>query len=157
MNFSVKRVLKRRHNYLIPFLFIFCARCIYKSSYTPPSHPPKHIPLQGEPHRFANNLRRSDRAGQKNLCSSVKSVGQELVQNVKVCVNLTEQVKKICVICELKIGGRRESQICVTLLNPPPPRPQRNLCSSVKSVGHRCVKNRKYLGYFRYFPYICSV
>lgn len=43
-------------------------------------------------------------------------------------------------IRELKIGGRRESQICVTLLNPPPPRPQRNLCSSVKSVGHRCVK-----------------
>ena len=24
--------------------------------------------------------------------------------------------KKICVICELKIGGRRESQICVTLI-----------------------------------------
>ena len=24
-------------------------------------------------------------------------------------------MKKICVICELKIGGRRESQICVTL------------------------------------------
>ena len=67
MNLSVKRELKRRHNYLIPFLFIFCARCIYKSSYTPPSHPPKHIPLQGEPHRFANNLRKSDRIGQKNL------------------------------------------------------------------------------------------
>ena len=47
MNFSVKSVLKRRHNYLIPFLFIFCARCIYKSSYTPPSHPPKHT-LRGE-------------------------------------------------------------------------------------------------------------
>lgn len=38
MNFSVKSVLKIRHNYLIPFLFIFCARCIYKSSYTPPLH-----------------------------------------------------------------------------------------------------------------------
>lgn len=47
MNFSVKSVLKRRHNYLIPFLFIFCARCIYKSSYTPPSHPPKHTPTMG--------------------------------------------------------------------------------------------------------------
>ena len=134
MNFSVKRVLKRRHNYLIPFLFIFCARCIYKSSYTPPSHPPKHIPLQGEPHRFANNLRKSDRIGQKNLCSSVKSVGQELVQNVKVCVNLTEQVKKnlrhlrnlrdplkspasqaakksvfICEICGTRVSAERKS------------------------------------------------
>ena len=29
--------------------------------------------------------------------------------------------------------------------------------SSLKSVGHRCVKNQKFLAYFRYFPYICSV
>lgn len=106
MNFSVKRVLKRRHNYLIPFLFIFCARCIYKSSYTPPSHP--NIQTRRSD---CKSLWKSDRIGQKSVF-----------------------------ICELKIGGRRESQICVTLLNPPPPRPQRNLCSSVKSVGHRCVK-----------------
>ena len=41
----------------------------------------------------SKNLRKSDRIGQKicvNLCESVESVGQELVQNVKVCVNLTE-------------------------------------------------------------------
>ena len=125
MNFSVKRVLKRRHNYLIPFLFIFCARCIYKSSYTPPSHPPKHIPLQGEPHRFANNLRKSDRIGQK-ICVTLLSPA-------------AQAAKKSVFICELKIGGRRESQICGT------------------SIILRFVKNRKYLGYFRYFPYICSM
>ena len=42
-------------------------------------------------------------------------------------------------ICELKIGGRRESQICGT------------------SIILRFVKIRNFLGYFRYFPYICSM
>lgn len=55
MNFSVKSVLKRRRNYLILFLFIFRTRCIYKSSYTSPSHPPKYT-LRGEPHRFAKKI-----------------------------------------------------------------------------------------------------
>ena len=60
MNFSVKSVLKRRHNYLIPFLFIFCARCIYKSSYTPPSHP--NIQTRRSD---CKSLWKSDRIGQK--------------------------------------------------------------------------------------------
>lgn len=47
--------------------------------------------------------------------------------------NLTDRSKKSVFIRELKIGGRRESQICVTLFK------DRtgllNLCSSVQSVG----------------------
>ena len=43
--------------------------------------------------------------------------------------------RKIGGICELKIGGRRESQICVTFSSPRPYRSQRNLCKSAKSVG----------------------
>ena len=137
MNFSVKRELKRRHNYLIPFLFIFCARCIYKSSYTPPSHPPKNIPLQGEPHRFANNLRKSDRIGQKNLCSSVnwKSAAEGKAKSVgpfqipgrpgrkEICVHLrnlrdplnspaAQAAKKsvwICEICGTRVSAERKS------------------------------------------------
>ena len=75
------------------------------------------------------NLRNLDRIGQKNL-RHLRNLRDPLKSPA------AQAAKKSVFICELKIGGRRESQICGT---------------------SRCVKNQKYLGYFRYFPYICSV